>query len=146
MESLVPAILTLGHVEQVRSIKTCYTSAHVVIVSILLSSVTTKKVIIEDNTYRNGVPGVASTTPSVSSFRSSATGRSRGTGGTRSRYGSEKGSNSGHPNSMDKTGQIMELDDDPDADFGNLSSTGALFDMLQKTVRQYDLSTSLLPS
>eukprot|EP01034_Spumella_vulgaris_P028988 gene28988-35953_t len=72
--------------------------------------------------------------PAPSSIDSWA--RGAGTGGTRSRYGSEKGHNAGHANNMDKTGQIVELDDDPDADFGNLGSTGALFDMLQKTLEK----------
>lgn len=39
---------------------------------------------------------------------------------------------------MDKTGQIIELED-PDNEFGDFNSTGVMFDMLQRAVSHCSL-------
>ena len=80
-----------------------------------------------DETFRKLIPKSDSGAPSVSSYKSSVTGRSK-TSGTRSRIGTD-----GKPGSADQTGQIIQLDD-PDAEFGNFNTTDALFDFVQKAV------------
>ena len=45
---------------------------------IIISSVNTKKIAVEDTGYSRSVPKAPNSAPSVSSFRSSVTGRSRG--------------------------------------------------------------------
>jgi hypothetical protein len=66
----------------------------------------------------------------VSSFRSSATGRSRGTTGNKS----TRTTISRQHEREDKTGKIVELEDDIDAEFGDFSATGQMFNMLEKAV------------
>lgn len=80
---------------------------------------------------RGGVPSVRSNAPSVSSYRSSVTGRSRQSKFMRS--ASSRGSERSMDKPVDPTGQIIELDD-PDSEFGNLNATGFMFDVLQKNV------------
>ena len=89
----------------------------------------TRKVVAEENSFRRSVPASHSNTPSVSSFRSSATGRSRTTTGTRGHRAASKQSDRN-----DKTGQIMELEGDLDAEFGELGATGYMFNLLEKAV------------
>lgn len=93
------------------------------------TSVSTRKVVNDQTSFRRNVPA-ASGTPSVSSYRSSATGRSRTTSGNRS----YRSTNSRATDRDDKTGKIIDLD--IDGEFGglNLNATGYMFDMLQKAV------------
>jgi hypothetical protein len=94
-------------------------------------TVATRKVVQEDNSYGR-IPGLASSTPSVSSYRSSGTGKSRNTTGSGMSRGSRKGSN----DPLDKSGKIIPLDEDGEGDFANLSATAPLFDLLQKEKRK----------
>jgi hypothetical protein len=89
------------------------------------SSVSTRKVIPQDNSYGR-VAGSSSGPPSVSSYRSSNTGKSKTTTGS----GKSRTSKN---SDMDLTGKIVPLDDD-EGDFANLSATAPLFDLLQKAV------------
>eukprot|EP01038_Epipyxis_sp_PR26KG_P004211 gene4211-5985_t len=86
-------------------------------------TIATKRIVVEESVpFRKG-PG-SDSMPSVSSFRSSATGKSRSFRG----QSRQKTANS----DFDKTGQIIELDDeDFDGDFSLMGSTGE-FEMLQK--------------
>eukprot|EP00601_Ochromonadales_sp_CCMP2298_P028920 CAMPEP_0173339008 /NCGR_PEP_ID=MMETSP1144-20121109/8114_1 /TAXON_ID=483371 /ORGANISM="non described non described, Strain CCMP2298" /LENGTH=276 /DNA_ID=CAMNT_0014284845 /DNA_START=51 /DNA_END=879 /DNA_ORIENTATION=- len=64
-----------------------------------------------------------------------------GTGSHRSRSSSRSSRGRGSApmrisENQDKAGQIIELDEDGDGDFGNLGSTGFMFDLLQKTERK----------
>jgi hypothetical protein len=92
-------------------------------------AVAVKKIALEEP----HIPHTFSDTPSVSSYG--------GTGSHRSRSSSRssKGRGGSAPmrisENQDKAGQIIELDEDGDGDFGNLGSTGFMFDLLQKTVR-----------
>lgn len=92
--------------------------------------VPTRKVAAEDSGFKRNIPASQSSTPSVSSFRSSATGKSRNTMGARS----YRSSQSKQQDRLDKTGQIIELDNEVDAEFVDLSATGLMFNMLQKQV------------
>ena len=98
------------------------------------SIVQTKKVEQEDNSMFRSTSSAPST-PSVSSFRSSNTGRSRS-----KHSGSVAGSRMGTSKSAqgaaddDPTGQIWNLDEDSEYDYGNLAATGHMFEMLQKSV------------
>jgi hypothetical protein len=98
--------------------------------------VITRKVVSETESFRASIPSSNSNTPSVSSFRSSITGRSRG---TKSRNGTSHSRTSTTTNANDKTGQIFDLEEDEfDKEFGhgaNFNATGAMFQNLQKQVR-----------
>ncbi len=91
--------------------------------------VATRRVMAEEKSFRRTVPATSGT-PSVSSYRSSATGRSRGTTGNKS----HRSVHSRQSERDDKTGQIMELEDDLDAEFGDFGATGYMFNMLEKAV------------
>jgi hypothetical protein len=65
----------------------------------------------------------------VSSYRSSATGRSRNTSGNRS-YRTTQGKNG----IDERNGHIIELDIDGEFSAMNLKATGNMFDMLQNAV------------
>lgn len=45
---------------------------------------------------------------------------------------------------LDKTGKIIELDEDIDGEFSNLGATGFMFDMLQKMVHRLSVIHFLL--
>jgi hypothetical protein len=98
--------------------------------------VATRKVVTEENKFRRNVPS-NSATPSVSSFKSSATGRSRTTTGTKSHRSvhSKQSDRDHHHASLDKTGQIMELEDDYDGEFSDFNATGQMFNLLEKSAR-----------
>ena len=84
------------------------------------------------------VKSSGSATPSVSSMRSSNTARTGTSKGSKFSKGSkysEGGTVRTRLEDQDMTGQIIELDD-PDAEFGDLNTNGALFDMLKKQNRQ----------
>lgn len=89
-------------------------------------SVATKKVVIEEPVFKREDDG--NYTPSVGSFRSSATGRSKTSKASRRSTPSNTNAD------LDKTGKIIELDDDLEEEFGSFNSTGQMFDMLQKSV------------
>lgn len=91
--------------------------------------------------YNKGSLTARSNTPSVSSYRSSVTGRTRTT--SASRTNRSIGSRGTEKASLDKTGQIIELDD-PDSEFGALNATGMMFDLLQKAVRIEECLENLL--
>lgn len=90
----------------------------------------TRKVVNDPNAFRRGVPSSHSNTPSVSSYRSSATGRSRNTSSNRS----YRSTNSKHTDRDDKTGKIFDLENEFEGEVGGFGATGYLFDMLQKAV------------
>lgn len=79
--------------------------------------------------FRRNIPA-ASGTPSVSSYRSSATGRSRNTSSNRS----YRSTHSKTTDRDDKTGKIIELDIDGEFGALGLNATGFMFDLLQKAV------------
>eukprot|EP01039_Chlorochromonas_danica_P007818 gene7818-8630_t len=100
-------------------------------------TVTTRKVVNDAELFLKAIPSLPSNTPSVSSYRSSVTGRSRTTG-TKSRGGTAL---SRQNEKEDKTGQIFDIDDDDlDKEFLRsgtaFSSTGNMFDSLQKALRR----------
>lgn len=72
-------------------------------------------------------------TPSVSSFRSSNTGRSKSKAGSVTSRASLR-SGYGPPTDEDPTGQIWNLDEDTEMDYGSMAATGHMFEMLQKQV------------
>ncbi len=76
------------------------------------------------------MPSSHSNTPSVSSYRSSNTGRSKNTSSNRS----HRSTNSKHADGDDKTGKIFDLDNEFGGEVGGFGATGYLFDMLQKAV------------
>ena len=95
--------------------------------------VTTKKVAVDMDQFRQGVPG-APTTPSVaSSHISKGTYRSRTSAGSKSRLGTGR---SRYDSDMDQTGKIIDLNDDfGDFSHLNLNATGQMFEQLQKMKR-----------
>jgi hypothetical protein len=100
--------------------------------------VNTKKVVVEEAIFhKNDIIGTESA-PSVSSYRSSATGKSKISRSTSSRQAAVSHKNSRSNEEFDKTGKIIELDDDSDNDYNSslLGSTGE-FEMLQKMVNYF---------
>jgi hypothetical protein len=96
--------------------------------------VTTRKVVVEEINFNKGSLTARSGTPSVSSYRSSATGKTRSSSASRTvrSLGSRGSDRDGK--AQDATGQIIELDD-PDNEFGDFNATGSMFEMLQRAVR-----------
>lgn len=107
-----------------------------------MAAVTTRKVVVEEINFNKGPLSARSGTPSVSSYRSSVTGKTRTSSASRTtRSFGSRGSDRDGSKALDKTGQIIELDD-PDNEFGDFNATGYMFDMLQKAVRSLSLCVS----
>ena len=98
-----------------------------------------KKIVAEEH---HGIPhAFSSETPSLSSGYTGKSSANGGRGGTASSRASSRnggvrgGTATGRIQEVgDAAGKIIELEDDGEGDFGNLGSTGTMFDMLQKSV------------
>jgi hypothetical protein len=97
--------------------------------------VTTRKVVIEEINFNKGSLTARSGAPSVSSYRSSATGKTRSSSASRTvrSLGSRASDRDGK--AQDTTGQIIELDG-PDNEFGDFNATGSMFEMLPRAKRK----------
>lgn len=101
-------------------------------------TVAVKKVVVDEGF--NIQHARSNDTPSVSSSHTYRSKQSKGSTSSKRSGGRLGTGGSSMGTDLDATGRIIELDEDLDGDFANLSATGFMFNMLQKNKRKKDPS------